>query len=230
MKGIRTPENTGESGFSLLELLVVVGLIMLLSGIMLFYLSGHQKLYKPDDEAIQIADILQEARQRSLAQRETLRVELNLTTNIVTLINENSATTTSDDVVLKRFTLFSTNDVKISTRPAQITTGPPEPMPVPTAVFKPSVYPSSTTQNVCTIRFLSNGTAVDAGTNATGNAAVPTGVSLFVWSPKKTAPTESEQARAITVLGATGSIRMWEWDANLTQTNKWKDSRKSVAY
>lgn len=225
-----TPENSNQAGFSLLELLVVVGIVMLLSGIMLFYLSAHQKLYKPDDQALQLADILQEARQRALAQRETLRVELNLTTNMATLINENSPSVSTDDAVIKRFTLFSTGDVKISARPAQITANPPEPMPVPAAVFKTSVYPGSAGQNVCTIRFLSNGTAVDAGTTDIGAGAVQTGVSLFVWSPKKSAPTESEQARAITVLGATGAIRMWEYDASLTGTNKWKDSRKSTSY
>jgi type II secretory pathway pseudopilin PulG len=223
-------ENNSQAGFSLIELLVVVGLIMLLSGIMLFYMAGHKKLYKPDDQALQLADILQEARQRALAQRETMRVEINLTTNIVTLTNENGPTTTTDDIVLKRFTLFSTVDVRVDTRPAQITYGPPEPMPVPTAVFKPSVYTSTAGNNVCTIRFLSNGSAVDAGTTATGTGGVQTGVSLYVWSPKKSAPTESDQARAITVIGATGSIRMWEFDSKLTQTNKWKDSRKSVAY
>lgn len=224
------PENSNQSGFSLIELLVVVGIVMLLSGLMLFYLSAHQKLYKPDDQALQLADILQEARQRALAQREPLRVEINLNSNMVTLINENGPASTTDDVVIKRFTLFATSDVKISARPAQITTNPPEPMPVPAAVFKTSIYPSSTGQSVCTIRFLANGTAVDAGTTAMGTGAVQTGVSLFVWSPKKSAPTESEQARAITVLGATGAIRMWEYDATMTTPNKWKDSRKSTAY
>jgi Tfp pilus assembly protein FimT len=223
-------KNNSQAGFSLIELLVVVGLIMLLSGIMLFYMAGHKRLYKPDDQALQLADILQEARQRALAQRETMRVEINLTSNLVTLINENGSTTTTDDVVLKRFTLFSTVDVRVDTRPSQITYGPPEPMPVPSAVFKPSVYTSTAGNNVCTIRFLSNGSAVDAGTTPTGTGYVQTGVSLYVWSPKKNAPTESEQARAITVIGATGSIRMWEFDSKLTQTNKWKDSRKSVAY
>lgn len=223
-------KDKGQSGFSLLELLAVVAVVMILSGLMLFYLTAHQKLYKVDDESLQIADILQEARQRALAQRETMRVEINTNTNMVTLYNENSAAVATDDVVVKRFTLASTDLVKFTTRPAQITVNPPEPMPVPNAVFKASVYTPSASNTVCTIRFRSDGSAVDAGTNATGGGAVQTGVALFVWSPKKGSTTESDQARALTVLGATGAIRMWEWDSGLSGTNKWKDSRKSVAY
>jgi prepilin-type N-terminal cleavage/methylation domain-containing protein len=219
-----------QAGFSLMELLIVIAIIMIMSGIMLFYLTAHQKLYKVDDESLQIADILQEARQRALAQREPLRVEINTTTNMVTLYNENKASDLTDDIVIKRFTLTSTDLVKYTTRPAQITVNPPEPMPVPNAVFKSSVYTPSSGQNVCTIRFLSNGSATDAGTNTGATDAVQTGVSLFVWSPKKGSTTESDQARAVTVLGATGAIRMWEWDAAISGTNKWKDSRKSVAY
>jgi hypothetical protein len=159
-----------------------------------------------------------------------MRVEINTNQNMVTLYNEREITTATDDLVIKRFTLTSTDYVKFTTRPAQISVNPPEPMPVPNAVFKNSVYPPSNGNTVCTIRFLSNGTAVDAGTNATGSGAVQTGVSLFVWSPKKGSTTESDQARALTVLGSTGAIRMWEWDAAITGTNKWKDSRRSVAY
>jgi prepilin-type N-terminal cleavage/methylation domain-containing protein len=220
----------GQSGFSLIELLTVVTIVMILSGLMLFYLSAHQKLYKVDDQSLQVADILQEARQRALAQRETMRVEINTNTNTITLYNENLPGNAADDVVVKRLILTSTVDVKYTTRPAQISVNPPEPMPVPNAVFKVSVYTPSAGNNVCTIRFLNNGSAVDAGTNATGSGAINTGVSLFIWSPKKGSTTESDQARALTVLGATGAIRMWEWDANLTGTNKWKDSRKSVAH
>lgn len=65
---------------------------------------------------------------------------------------------------------------------------------MPNAVFKSSVYTPSVGQNVCTIRFLANGQAVDAGTNAWGTGAVPTGVSLHVWSPNRTTTTQSDIA------------------------------------
>jgi len=222
--------DKGQSGFSLIELLAVVSVIMILSGIMLFYANNHTKLYKVDDESLQIVDVFQEARQRALAQREVMRVEINTNTNMVTLYSENGPTVATDDVVIKRFILAPTTQVKFTTRPAQITVNPPEPMPVPTAVFKTSVYPATAGNSVCTIRFKSDGSAMDGGTNPTATDAVQTGVSLFVWSPKTGSTTESDQARALTVLGATGAIRMWEWDVRMTGANKWKDSRKSVAY
>ncbi|MFM9904266.1 MAG: prepilin-type N-terminal cleavage/methylation domain-containing protein [Pyrinomonadaceae bacterium] len=220
-----------ESGFSVVELLVVISIIGIVSSIAIFYASAHKKAYQPDDQALQIADILQEARQRALTQRRAMRVEINLTTNFVKLYDENiDSTVATDDVLIKSFNLFAPTNVKVDSRPAEIGYNPAESLPVPNAVFKVSVYPSSISQNVCTIRFLPNGSVVDAGTNAVGGGAVPTGVTLHIWSPNKTTPTQSDIARAITVLGSTGVIRMWEFDHTSAASNKWKDSRRSSSF
>ena len=219
-----------ESGFSVTELLVVLSIIAVMSAVTIFYASPHKKLYQPDDQALQIVDILQEARQRSLTQRRPMRVEINLTNNTVKLYDENSnATTAADDVFLKSFKMFGSSDVTVSTRPAEISYNPAELMPVPNAVFRPSVYAQSISQDVCTIRFLPNGSVVDAGNNAIGSGAVSTGVTLHIWAPNRATPTQSDIARAITVLGATGVIRMWEFNRASTAANKWKDSRRSTS-
>lgn len=224
-------ERQTERGFSVLELLVVIGIIVIMSTVVLFYATAHRKLYRPDDQALQITDMLQEARQRALTQRRTMRVEINLTNNSAKLYDENTnATSASDDVLIKSLALFVTADVRVDTRPSEIGYNPPESMPVPTAVFKTSVYPTSISQSVCTIRFLSNGSAVDAGTNSIGAGAVPTGVTLHVWQPNKNNNTQSDIARSITVLGATGVIRLWEFDHSSAASNKWKDSRRSSSY
>lgn len=231
MKFRQNRRRSSESGFSLVELLVVFGVIVVLSGVALFYATAHKKLYQPDDQALQLADMLQEARQRALTQRRSMRVEINLTNNTARLYDENTnATSSSDDTLLKALTLFATNNVRVDTRPSEISYNPPESLPVPNAVFKASVYTPSVAQNVCTIRFLANGSAVDAGTNATGTGAVATGVTLHIWSPNRTDNTKSDISRAITVLGATGVIRLWEFDHNSTASNKWKDSRRSSSY
>ena len=223
--------NSSESGFSVTELLVAVAIIGIMSATAIFYVSAHKKAYQPDDQALQIADILQEARQRSLTQRRAMRVEINLTTNTVRLYDENTdSTTAGDDVTLKTFTLFAPANVKVNAPPSEIGYNPQEPMPTPNALFKPSVYPPSIAQNVCTIRFLANGSVVDGGTNAIGAGAVVTGVTLHIWSPNKNTPSQSDIARAITVLGPTGVIRAWEFDHSSVAANKWEDSRRSSSY
>lgn len=220
-----------QSGFSVIELLVVISIIAIMAGFAIFYVNGHKKAYQPDEQALQIADILQEARQRSLTQRRNMRVEINLTTNMVKLYDENTdASTSSDDRMLRNFSMFGTTNVRVDTRPSEIGYTPAETLPVPSAVFKSSVYTPSVGQNVCTIRFLANGQVVDAGTNATGSGAVATGVTLYIWSPNKTNPAQSDIARAITILGATGVIRMWEFDHSSAASNKWKDSHRAASF
>jgi prepilin-type N-terminal cleavage/methylation domain-containing protein len=217
-------------GFSMVELLIVLTVITILTGISLFYLSGHERLFRPDEEALKIIDIFQEARQRSLTQRETMRVEIDLTDSMVRLIDENQPNTPDDDRQIRTIILLPQSDVKINSRPPDISTNPVEIMPVPIAQFKPSVYPASATHNVCTFRFLRNGTVVNEGTDSIGSNATTTGLTLFIWSPKQGNANESEISRAITVIGATGSVRFWEYNRNVTDANKWKDSRRSSIY
>ena len=219
-----------DSGFSLLELLIVLVIVTVLVTISIFYASAHQDLYKPDDQSLQITDILQEARQRSLTQRETMRVEISTTGSRARLIDENESDTADDDVVLKSVLLLPATDVTIATRPTNISYNPPEPLPAPVANFEPSVYPDSLTEDVCTMRFMSNGTVTDAGNDTIGSGAIVTGTTLHVWSPKASDITNSDIARAITIIGSTGTIRLWEHDESLTTTNKWKDSRRYGSY
>ncbi|MBK7706287.1 MAG: prepilin-type N-terminal cleavage/methylation domain-containing protein [Acidobacteria bacterium] len=217
-------------GFSLVELMIVMVTILILSGFSVFYLSGHQRLFRPDEQSLRIVDALQEARQRSLTQRETMRVEIDVTDGLVRLIDENSPTTADDDIVIRSTELFSASDVRLGLRPSDISTNPEESLPVPAADFRPSLHPGSLTHYVCTLRFLRNGSVSNQGSDAIGTNSTATGSTIFIWSPKKDAPNESDIARAITIVGATGSVRYWEYDRALASTNKWKDTRRSGAY
>ncbi len=158
-------------GFSVAELLVVVALIFIILSFTVFNLVGHQRLYRTDDQSLQVIDLLQEGRQRSLTQREVLRVEVNRTTQLARLIDENDPSTSDDDVVLRSIRLSDPANVHMGDSPSNIIDLPPEPFPAPLAVFTPSVYPDSATQDVCTMRFMPNGQVFNAGNNATGAGA-----------------------------------------------------------
>lgn len=208
-----------QRGFSLIEILVALTLVSLVGVSASYYFGNHKKLFKVDDQTLQITDILQEARQRALTQKETMRVEIDLVENHVRLIDENGIATADDDKVLRTFPIHFPNEVRIDRRPLNIGYEPPEPLPVPAAVFTPSVYPSSATHQVATLLFLSNGTV--------SNGSIVTGTSIYVWQPSANNANEAAQARSITVIGSTGAIRTWEFDPNFPQPNKWKDSRRA---
>ena len=207
----------------MVELMIVLVIISILSGVTGYYLTNHRKAYKPDDQALNIVDIFQEARQRSLTQRETLRVEIDIVDNVIRLIDENTPATEADDRQIRQISLANTSEVKVERRPAEISDNPPETLPVPSAVFRPSVYPPSIPHRVCTLRFLSNGTVVDAGNSLTS-------ATLHVWSPNKVNANESDIARAVTITGTTGSVRLWEYNRASTASNKWTDSRRTGVF
>lgn len=215
--------SKSNAGYSLIELLLVLTIITIMSAVTGYYLTFHKQAYRADDQALQIIDILQEARQRSLTQRLTMRVEIDMTTNSVKLYNEQTPTTTNDDVLIRQVSLMPVDQVIIDKKPSEITETPPEPIPTGDAEFKTSTYPSSNSHKVCTMRFQSDGKVTDA-------AGVTTGNNLYVWMPNKTDPTKSDIARAITVIGSTGSIRLWEYVVTSPDNNKWKDSRRTAGY
>jgi len=216
-----------QKGFSMIELMVVLVLILIVSTISLFYLTGHRKLYNTDEEALQVIDLIQEARQRALTQREILRVEIDLTSNTGRLINENDPLISTDDRAIRQVTFYPTAGVRLDMRPNNVTTAPPETLPAPTAQFTGSMHPLSAGHNVATFRFLSDGTVRNAGNNALGSGSVPTGSTLYIWKPKATNNNESDLTKAITILGATGSVRMWDFTKAADGSLYWKDSRRS---
>ena len=227
---MKTVNSSCQRGFSLVELMVVLAIIAIFVSISLFFYEGHRSLYRPDEIALQMSDLFQEARQRSLTQRETMRVEIDLTRKVANLIDENTAATADDDVVLRTITLPEASSVTVGSRPANIGYNPPEPQPVPNAVFTSSVYTPSFGNLACAFRFQRDGTVVNAGNNAIGTGAVSSGATLHVWSPKEGDVSTSEVARAITIIGSTGTIRMWEFDPAIEESNKWKNSRRTGSY
>lgn len=221
---MKNHKNKPAAGFSIVELLVVLVIIAVLSAIT-FMSLGTEKLYDADKQATQIADLLQEARQRSLSQRKAQRVEINATKKMVRLIDEKDAGNAADDVLVKQIPYFSDKSVFVATSPSNMSDSPTELSPVPAITFATSTHPLSVGDSVATVRFMKNGTATNAGTNAAGAGAVPTGATIYVWSKyaddNSATPTLGQIFRAVTVLGTTGSSRLWKCSVNTSGCTQW---------
>lgn len=213
-----------EAGFSALELIIVLVFVGILS-VMATISFNSTEIEKADAQASAVIDVLQEARQRALGQRTTMRVEINLTDRVVQIINENNPGNANDDQVIKT-NGFVEGGVFFGTGATNVSGSPTELSPTPNVVFATSVHPLSTGDNVATLRFQRDGTVTNAGTDAIGTGAVPTGATIHVWSKytddTSANPTNGQIFRAITVLASSGLTRLWECPKTSGSCSNWK--------
>jgi prepilin-type N-terminal cleavage/methylation domain-containing protein len=218
-------KNRNSRGFSVIELLIALAVMSILAGYAVMTLSSKE-MYNADDQAMVVLDVLKEARQRAITQREVMRVEINKDLSRIRLINENSGSTANDDVEIRNIQFSPLKQVIFDRAPNNIAAGPTEAAPVPTIVFKASVHPSSMPDNVATLRFQPNGTVLDAGSSATGLNASVSGATLYFWTPLKasngSATNNGEVIRAITVMGNSGNTRYLMCPVSGTSCPTWK--------
>ena len=201
-----------EKGHSLVELVIVLSVVSILSLLALMSF-GSERIFKADQQSYELADVLQEARQRALSQRKTMRVEINESQKEIRLINEQSSSSAADDVVVRTLR-YQENGVFIGNKPTNLTGAPSELAPIPDISFGTSIYPTSSGNKVATLRFLRNGRVTDAGIDAIGSGAITSGDTIFVWSKHindtSGNPTDGQVFRAITVMGSSGLTRIWK--------------------
>lgn len=203
-----------EKGFSLVELLVVLVLIVIVSTIAALSLSSN-KLFAADAQALVIMDILQEARQKALTERKTLRVELNDTKKQIRLIDENDTTATSADDKIIRAVAFNPA-VSVGTAPANVdpvlSVLPRAAAPVPEMSYRQTNYTLSANDSVKTLRFTKAGEVVDGGTDNLGAGAISSGTTVYVYNGARGG--SSSVVRAITVSGVTASPQLFKCKLN----------------
>lgn len=202
-------KNTAQLGFSVVELLVVVSVIAIMAAISIPYLLDYRKVYRSDDQAIKMMDMMREAGQLALTRRRTIRYEIDLTDNAVLIIDENGA---AADTLIKMVPLDKASDVRVDAIPSGVTRpNPPNYTDAAFATDSLGHLRGSTAvigHSVWTARFQRDGAAV----NAAGN---PVNVNLYVWPPISAGsltPRNKQEIRAITMFGGSGAIRFWKYD------------------
>ncbi len=199
--------RVGSSGFSMTEMLVVLGIIGVLSVISLPYLVNFKKAYKSEDQAIKVIDLMREAGQMALARRRTIRFEIDFTDTTAKIIDENGAAT---DTLIKSIPLEKPSEVRMDIIPATITKpNPPNYNDIVAAADTRGHLIGSTSvtgHSVWVARFRSDGSVVN-------NVDVPVNANIYSWppiSPGSTTPRNRNEVRAITIFGGSGAIRYWK--------------------
>ncbi|MGH9760514.1 MAG: pilus assembly FimT family protein [Blastocatellia bacterium] len=192
-----------DSGFSLIELMIVITMIGILTGIAIIAFSASKNAYAADDQANAVVNYFRDASSRAIADHHSYRVVINLNTKTITEINENSIATgntdtdtlTGDDTLVKQEPLRQ--DVAIGLPTGMIT--------VP-----PGNYPAATfTGNVWCGHFQSNGSVTSSmGTLFTTSPALVT-CSFVFQSTISNNNNQKTLIRAVTLAGATSTVRFW---------------------
>lgn len=197
------------SGFSLLELIIVMIVILILSAMSLPYITNYTRLYKSEAQSLKIMDLMREASQLALTRRRLIRFEIDRTANQILIIDGNEPGP-ADDREIKAIPIEPAGEIRMD----QIPTGVTRPNP---PNYTDVAFVNDTVGHlrggtpvignlVWQIAFLSDGSVVNT-------ANIPVSATLYVWAPitpGSSNPRNKKEVRAITMFGGSGAVRYWK--------------------
>ncbi|HZP47281.1 MAG TPA: type II secretion system protein [Vicinamibacterales bacterium] len=189
-----------EDGYSLVEILVVVGIMAIIGGMSVAQLQTTRNNLRGDSAMRVVLSNMNSAREMAITQRRYIRVTFDTTAQTLSIIREDTPTTTT------------TLSVALFEGGAQFyrvtgTGDTPDGFAATCGAGQPSCFYNTTngtfasaTGSTSVVKFSPDGTLVDWN-------GVTTNGTVFT-----TIPSANPAARAVTVLGSTGRVRAYKWD------------------
>ena len=187
-------------GYSLVETVIAMVILLILTAVSLPYIVNYKRLYKTEDQAIKVMDLMREAGQLALTKRRTIRVDIDLSNpaNPVIRMADNSGAT---DILAKTIPLEPSSQVRMDIAPTGVAVPAPPGYAIPTLAA-----------GVWSLQFRTNGSVTNA-------AGIPISGTLILWPPSTVpynasnlTPRSPSEVRAITVFGGSGAVRYWKYN------------------
>lgn len=220
MKKALSRNGASASGFSIVELFVVLGVIVVMMVVAVPYFYNYTKLYKSEDQSLKMMDLMREAGQLAISRRRPIRFEIDLTRNVLLLIDDG----TTPGTMIKRIPLERTAEIRVDIRPTGVTNpNPPNYTDIAFSVDATGHLENGANvngNNVWACRFRSDGSVVNMAPPA---SAVPISVNIYVWPPAtfgSSTPRNITEVRAITMFGGSGAVRFWKHDGTTFLPNQ----------
>lgn len=196
-----------ERGFSIIELLVVIGMLLIISAIAIIHLQPTLQQFRANAGLDQLKVALRQARETAISQRRTIVVKfvgnntIQMYQMVVTVnaappppVTVTEAITPFNTVVLEGTVQFLTYATETDTPDAYVPGGLTAPNGIYTENAAGAVVIGGPTTGM---QFQSDGTFTDGNGN-------PINCTVFIGVPNI-----NSAARAATVLGGTGRVRAW---------------------
>jgi prepilin-type N-terminal cleavage/methylation domain-containing protein len=186
-----------DRGFSLVELVIVCAIFAILVGISVLTLTPHERATAADDLAKQTLEFVQDASSRALAQRQTMRLTIDLGASTISVTDENTLLAGVDDDELVREEGLVRPEFAVIGQPAGVDP-PADPFHFEPAGFEGGVWQAW---------FRSDGSVVNAD-------GVPLSATIFVYPTDAGRPgyaLDNGLVRALTLFGPSGQYRLWRY-------------------
>jgi type II secretory pathway pseudopilin PulG len=199
--------SKAQSGFSLIEVLIVVFVMMILMGMAIVLTQGTMQNYKANAARDAVIAQLRLARELAISKRRNVRIDFTLP-NQIQITMQYRTGETPGPALAPVYLNNADQGVSGGSQFYVFPTLPDTPMGFGNTQAINLSQPSG--GGAWAVMFTTSGTLVGtgaiAGLDLIGNSN-PVNASIFVGIPSTTS-----SARAITVLGATGRVRSYSWD------------------